>query len=136
MALELRGCVVDGWREPVRSDDDKRLNFCGKCEMRAPAEASASRSFERGSAFGCTCPLGRRCDALLPSLEAMVNNGRWYSLSAGRPRAATARNVAVGLWWRQSEARTGSRAVPLASPLYSSLNAQGSRLFTRGMMLV
>lgn len=97
MALELRCCVVDGWREPARSDDDRRLNFCGKCEMRALAEASAPRSLERGSPPGRACPLGRRGDALLPSLAAMVDNGRWSGLRAGKPRAATAPNVPVGL---------------------------------------
>lgn len=76
MALELRGCVVDGWRELARSDDDRRRNFCGKCEMMALAEASASRSLERGSPSGRACPLGRRCNALLPFLVTMVDNGR------------------------------------------------------------
>lgn len=78
IALESRGCVLVGWREPARSDDDNCLNFCGKCERKALASASTPLSLDRVLASGRAFPLGRRCDVLLLSF-VMMDNRRWCS---------------------------------------------------------
>lgn len=95
--FEVLVCVADEGcelRGLPRSEEDRRLIFWGKWEMKTVADVSASFSFDLGSASGRACRLELRGgSALLPSL-AMVDNGRGDYV--GRSSGATALNSRYG----------------------------------------
>ena len=67
--------------------------------MKTVAEDKASLSFERGAGPGRSCPLGRRCDALLPSLAMVDKECDDAVIVFGKVQGGSVRKSAVGLHW-------------------------------------